>query len=101
VAIANNLTGTEFELATTANPDTGLTRSQYAVVTRDSAPLAVYQGTCTESQVLAQLGSGSRVTVLDGPVAADGFAWWRVRRSEITGWVIEGEGSEIWLHGTT
>lgn len=96
--LADSMSGSDFETTTSANPETGLAPSEYAIVTREGEPLTIYEGTCTESHVLMQLRSGSRVTVLDGPVAAEGYAWWRVRRSDVTGWAIEGTDSEIWLH---
>lgn len=99
MSLADNMNGSPTKPAAFANPATRLAPSYFAFVTRDDVPLAVYEGVCTESQVLARLHEGTRVTVLDGPIAADGFAWWRVRRSDLTGWVIEGAGSEIWLTG--
>lgn len=42
------------------------------------------------SSVIARLDAGTRVTLLEGPVARDGFVWWRVRLATgIDGWVVE------------
>ena len=97
--LADNVSGEELPIADFANPLAQLQENDFAFVTADSANLKLYAGACVESPILAQLQPGTQVTVLDGPIAAEGFAWWRVRRSELTGWVIEGVGSEIWLQG--
>lgn len=99
VKLADNMTGEALPMADFANPDAQLQENDFAFVTADSKNLKLYAGTCLEAPVLAQFQPGTQVTVLDGPIASDGFAWWRVRRSDLTGWVIEGAGSEIWLHG--
>jgi len=36
------------------------------------------------------IGNGTLVTVLEGPVAADGLTWWRIRLSTgVEGWVVD------------
>ncbi len=103
-AVLNSLTTSITEITPTradfANPNTHLRQAAYGLVTPQGNRLAVYAGVCTNSsQLLTQLAAGSRVTVLDGPFASEGFAWWRVRRGPITGWVQEGSGTSIWLQG--
>ncbi len=40
--------------------------------------------------VVARVENGTRVVLLEGPRAADGFIWWEVRLSTgLTGWVVE------------
>jgi hypothetical protein len=99
VKLADNVSGRELPVADFANPGTQLNENDFAFVTTDSTTLKLYSGTCLEAPILAQLQPGTQVTVLDGPIAAEGLAWWRVRRSDLTGWVIEGVGGDIWLHG--
>lgn len=48
--------------------------------------------------LIVQLATGARVTVLEGPVAAENFTWWRVDNGGgQTGWVAEGDGETVWL----
>lgn len=97
--LVGTISGSPARASGLGNPRARLAPSLLALVTRDDAPLNLYEGVCTESEVLARLMKGTRVIILDGPVDADGFAWWRVRSSDLTGWVIEGEDSDIWLTG--
>ncbi len=41
--------------------------------------------------LISVVTQGFDVYVLDGPIEADGFTWWYVRRynSEVTGWIVE------------
>lgn len=50
-----------------------------------------------ESEVVGQIAEGTVFTVLNGPVCADGYAWWNVSYNGIAGWSAEGEGSTYWL----
>lgn len=43
----------------------------------------------TNSNVLTLLESGSRGTLIAGPVEAEGFIWWEVSIANRTGWVVE------------
>ncbi len=40
---------------------------------------------------------GAIVSVLEGPLDADGYRWWRVGNNELAGWVAEGDGEATWL----
>lgn len=40
---------------------------------------------------------GAIVSVLEGPVEADGYRWWRVGNNELAGWVADGDGEVSWL----
>ena len=98
-ALGANVGDADRNIADFANPATNLEAAHWAHVTADGNQLQIFEGVCTDALVLAELETGSRVTVLDGPIASEGFAWWRVRRNDVTGWVREGDGSEIWLQG--
>jgi hypothetical protein len=48
--------------------------------------------------LLNRLGVGQRVTVLEGPVSADGYTWWRVDDGQgNVGWAAQGDGADEWL----
>lgn len=51
-----------------------------------------------EYQIRKKLDRGTEVTLLDGPVNADGFNWWKVREPEgLEGWVVDLYGGQITL----
>lgn len=39
----------------------------------------------------------SVISVVEGPVCADGYVWWRVQYEDLTGWTVEGGAGEYWL----
>jgi len=41
------------------------------------------------SPVTGRIPEGREVTILEGPVEADGYVWWRVEAAEGAGWVAE------------
>jgi hypothetical protein len=49
--------------------------------------------------VMGQMIPGEEFIVLEGPVCADGWTWWRVRSNsqQLEGWSSDGDGKEIWL----
>ncbi len=62
--------------------------------TTDGDQLNVRSGSGTGYLIIAKLGEGARVTITDGPIAADGFTWWQIRtESGIVGWVVESVSS--------
>jgi uncharacterized protein YgiM (DUF1202 family) len=51
--------------------------------------------------VIAQLATGTEVTVVEGPEIADGFAWWKLQTAEgVEGWAVERVGEERTLVGS-
>lgn len=52
----------------------------------DQLNLRASPGQSAESTVLAMLPAGTAVMVLEGPVQADGRAWWRIRADDKEGW---------------
>jgi hypothetical protein len=58
-------------------------------VIRDDT-LNVRSGTGIQLAILEKLADGTVVTLLEGPVEAEGYTWWRVRTPRRTeGWVVE------------
>ncbi len=47
--------------------------------------------------LLGQIPGGETFTVLEGPVCADGFTWWRVDYNGLVGWTVEGAGQAYGL----
>jgi hypothetical protein len=43
-----------------------------------------------QGAIQARIPEGSEVTLLEGPVEADGFRWWRVESPAGSGWSAEG-----------
>lgn len=48
-------------------------------------------------QRVGQMNSGTIFEVLDGPVCADGYAWYEVQREDLRGWTAEGTATSYWL----
>lgn len=63
-----------------------------AVITTTAGdPLRVRTGAGTGFAVAFQLQNGTPVTLLEGPVSADGLTWWRVQTDDGRGgWCVEG-----------
>jgi hypothetical protein len=59
------------------------------IYTQDDEYLNLRDAPTTNSNVLALLESGRRGIIIDGPVDADGFLWWKIRVSGRDGWVVE------------
>ncbi|MBN1967425.1 MAG: hypothetical protein JW910_22415, partial [Anaerolineae bacterium] len=47
--------------------------------------------------LIGQIPPGGEFYVWEGPVCADGFAWWQVGYQGLTGWMVEGQGDTYWL----
>ncbi len=71
--------------------DSVLIAGGLAVVhTTDGDQLNVRTGAGTNYQIIAKLGDGARVTLIEGPRKADGYVWWHIRtESGIAGWVVD------------
>lgn len=58
----------------------------------------IRQAPSTTAARSGRYGAGVLVSVLEGPVAADGFRWWRVEDGQgLSGWVADGDAVDRWL----
>jgi len=81
----------------TPQPGTALAAGQPARVVAP-AGLNMRTEAASGAQLILQLGTGIRVTVLEGPVDAEGFRWWRVDDGQgNVGWVAERDAETEWL----
>lgn len=81
----------------TPQPGTALAIGQPARVVAP-AGLNMRQEPRAGGQLILQLGTGVRVTVLAGPESADNFTWWQVDDgSGNVGWVAERDAQTEWL----
>jgi hypothetical protein len=50
-------------------------------------------------EYIGQIESGAGLRIIDGPICADGYAWWLVESLDkrLRGWTVEGRDSEQWL----
>jgi hypothetical protein len=68
------------------------------VVNVGEAPLRARRGPSINEPVQARFPAGTQLTVLEGPVEADGYIWWRVEADGASGWSAErSQEGTIWL----
>lgn len=87
-------TATPFPLPTTTPFPANLPRlavGESAQVRTDSGDTLFMRSIPSRSgQVVARLQNGETVLLLDGPIIADGFTWWRVRSADgAEGWSVQ------------
>lgn len=86
-----------------ASPDscgmqTRLLMGSYGTVTPgEPNALRSAPGMGDDSIVTGSLAGGTLFSVLEGPICADGYNWWRVEADELTGWTAEGKDGTYWL----
>ena len=80
---------------------TRLAAGDQAMVSPESdTPNRVRASPSTSASILTQIGPGSLVELLEGPVCADGLVFWKVKSAAIpggVGWTAEGDGQDYWL----
>ncbi|MCL4835450.1 MAG: SH3 domain-containing protein [Caldilineaceae bacterium] len=60
--------------------------------------LNLRQAPSTAGVLVARIGFGQRVAVLEGPTSADGYIWWKVDDGQGNiGWGAQGDGADEWL----
>ena len=86
--------------ATPAPAVAGLEVNHLAAVVDEPLVVRSAPGTSDATTITTdRLWKGQRVRLLEGPVEADGYPWWRVRIGEIQGWIAseEKDGSLPWI----
>ena len=82
------------------SPPPRLEISGYAYVSNDP-PLSnrVRSQPGISYPVVGQIKPGGEMEILDGPTCVDNWTWWKVRElsTNLTGWTVEGDGSQYWL----
>lgn len=52
----------------------------------------------TGGNLILQLGTGQVVTIVEGPISADGYTWWRIDDGAgNSGWAVQGDGETEFL----
>jgi|GEM_PF-962103 len=96
-------TPTTFPFVPTATPTsypmTLIVGGHATVHTTEGDVLRVRSGAGTSFAVVFQLPNGALVTLLEGPVSAGGYNWWRIQAADgQTGWAIDGlVDNGVWL----
>ncbi len=71
-----------------------------AIVRVTNDTLNLRQNPSTNAPLVAELESGTTLTLLEGPIEADGFSWWRIRTAQgQEGWSVERISSGATLLG--
>lgn len=62
-------------------------------------PNRVRAGVGKHYSVIGRIQPGQVVKVIDGPVCADGWAWWKIKTEDggVIGWTAEGDDHDYWL----
>ena len=80
---------------------TRLSVDSYAKVAEvDPSPNRVRDAPHTSAKMISQIYPGGIVRVLEGPVCANGFVFWKVESQSIpggVGWTAEGDGTQYYL----
>ncbi|NWF69584.1 MAG: SH3 domain-containing protein [Chloroflexi bacterium] len=79
----------ELPTAPAANNAGLLAGGTATINTTEGDQLNVRSGPGIDFGVVGRLADGTRVTLVEGPRAADGLRWWRIRVGDIEGWVVE------------
>jgi hypothetical protein len=79
------------------SPVPGLQVGSTYTITQAGANLNLRDSPSLQGKVLDRLPAGSKVTILEGPMEADGYYWWKMRtEAGLEGWAVEVFG---WYQG--
>ncbi|MGD0174048.1 MAG: DUF3160 domain-containing protein [Anaerolineales bacterium] len=67
--------------------------NDWYIVTNAGDKVRVHEQPSTSSRVLNQMDSETYFQILDGPVNADGYSWWKIEEfgGGVTGWIVENQ----------
>lgn len=70
---------------------------EFARVTLEGGSNRMRQGPSTSTAEVDRIPEGGVFEVLQGPVCADGFAWYQVDYDDVVGWTAEGDDTTYFL----
>lgn len=83
------------------SPNSGLTTKSRAYVNEKmSSTLRVRTKPTTNADIAGGLQPGEKIQIIDGPMCADGYWWWKMKsdaQPNLQGWVAGGDGTMDWL----
>lgn len=80
-------------------PTQALEPERLAVIANlNGDPLRVRSQAGTSGEIVARIPEGSEVKLVEGPIEADGYVWWRIEAEQGAGWVAErSQEGVLWL----
>ncbi len=68
------------------------------VITQGASWLAMHQTPSRFAETLRRYPPGSKLTIIEGPVAREGYHWWHAKAADgNSGWLAEGDNEDRWL----
>jgi hypothetical protein len=81
---------------TTCNLPTRLAQGNRVYVNA-GPPNNVRAAASARATVIGTLPAGTVAQLMEGPLCADGFYWWRIGNETLSGWTAEGGNGQYWL----
>ncbi|MBZ0321315.1 MAG: SH3 domain-containing protein [Anaerolineae bacterium] len=78
-------------------PTQRVSSGQQVQVTSTGAGLRLRQQPNTAARILRTIPAGRQLDITGGPQCGNGYRWWQVNYSGVTGWVADGSGSSHWI----
>ena len=67
------------------------------VVVSETVPNRIRENPSIAATQVGIIPALGRFTVLEGPVCADGYAWYRVQVGDVQGWTAEGSATDYFI----
>ncbi len=79
-------------------PTSRLKVGDIAYVTKEPPiPNRVRKEPNRQGEILGLINPGASMNILDGPVCADNWVWWKVKNADLEGWMAEGDAETYWM----